>query len=66
MKLKFNSNGANGLNAKIQFNFSGDTQVAAFLDFIRDSELVIHNAEFDVGFLEHELTLMHHARPRPS
>ena len=26
-----------------------------FLDFIRDSELLIHNAEFDVGFLNHEL-----------
>ena len=35
-----------------------------FLDFIRDSELVIHNAEFDVGFLEYELSLMNHARPR--
>ena len=29
-----------------------------FLDFLKDSELVIHNAEFDVGFLEHELKLM--------
>ena len=26
-----------------------------FLDFIKDSELLIHNAEFDVGFLNHEL-----------
>jgi DNA polymerase-3 subunit epsilon len=34
-----------------------------FLDFIRDAELVIHNAEFDVGFLEHELHLMNHSRP---
>ena len=33
------------------------------LDFLRDSELVIHNAEFDVGFLEYELTLMKHPRP---
>jgi DNA polymerase III subunit epsilon len=33
------------------------------LDFIRDGELVIHNAEFDVGFLEHELNLMQHPRP---
>jgi DNA polymerase-3 subunit epsilon len=33
------------------------------LDFIRDGELVIHNAEFDVGFLEHELQLMNHAQP---
>ena len=33
------------------------------LEFIRDTELVIHNAEFDVGFLEHELRLMRHPRP---
>ena len=33
------------------------------LDFLRDSELVIHNAEFDVGFLEYELQLMKHPRP---
>ena len=26
-----------------------------FLDFIKDSELLIHNAEFDIGFLNHEL-----------
>ena len=28
-----------------------------FLDFIRDSELIIHNAAFDVGFIEHEFGL---------
>ena len=33
------------------------------LDFIRGAELVIHNAEFDVGFLEHELRLMKHEQP---
>ncbi len=33
------------------------------LAFIRDAELVIHNAEFDVGFLEHELRLMGHPAP---
>ena len=32
-------------------------------DFLRDSELVIHNAEFDVGFLEYELRLMKHPLP---
>ena len=31
-----------------------------FLEFISGSELVIHNAEFDVGFLEYELKLMKH------
>ena len=34
-----------------------------FLEFITGAELVIHNAEFDVGFLEHEMTLMEHAQP---
>jgi DNA polymerase-3 subunit epsilon len=29
-----------------------------FLDFIRDDRLVIHNASFDVGFLNHELSLI--------
>ena len=33
------------------------------LEFIKNAELVIHNAEFDVGFLEHELQLMKHPRP---
>ncbi len=37
--------------------------VDEFLEFISDAELVIHNAEFDVGFLEHEMTLMEHAQP---
>ncbi|MCB1560322.1 MAG: DNA polymerase III subunit epsilon [Xanthomonadales bacterium] len=29
-----------------------------FIDFIRDAELVIHNADFDVGFLDAELDRM--------
>ncbi len=29
-----------------------------FLDFIRGAELVIHNAPFDVGFINHELRLL--------
>ncbi|MDX1569102.1 MAG: DNA polymerase III subunit epsilon [Xanthomonadales bacterium] len=29
-----------------------------FLAFIRGAELIIHNAEFDVGFLNHELSLL--------
>jgi len=37
--------------------------VDEFLEFIAEAELVIHNAEFDVGFLEHEMTLMEHAQP---
>ncbi|SDW40649.1 DNA polymerase III subunit epsilon [Nitrosomonas communis] len=31
---------------------------AAFLDFIEGAELLIHNAPFDVGFLDHELGLV--------
>ncbi len=30
----------------------------AFLEFIADSTLIIHNASFDVGFLNHELALL--------
>jgi DNA polymerase-3 subunit epsilon len=29
-----------------------------FLDFVSDAELIIHNAPFDVGFLDHELALL--------
>ena len=29
-----------------------------FLDFVRGAELIIHNAAFDVGFINHELTRM--------
>ncbi|HAW44995.1 MAG TPA: DNA polymerase III subunit epsilon [Sutterella sp.] len=29
-----------------------------FLDFIKGAELLIHNAEFDVGFIDHELGLL--------
>ncbi len=28
-----------------------------FLEYIRDAELIIHNAPFDIGFINHELTL---------
>lgn len=38
--------------------------VEAFEDFVRDGELVIHNAAFDVGFLDNELSLLE--RPRLS
>jgi DNA polymerase-3 subunit epsilon len=32
--------------------------VQDFMDFVRDGELVIHNAAFDVGFLNNELALL--------
>ena len=38
--------------------------VDELLEFLKDAELVIHNAEFDVGFIEHELKLMKHPQPR--
>ena len=36
------------------------------LEFLKDAELVIHNAEFDVGFIEYELELMQHPQPKVS
>lgn len=38
--------------------------VDEFLVFIKDAELIIHNATFDVGFLEHELKLIKHEQPK--
>lgn len=32
--------------------------VMEFIEFIRDAELVIHNAAFDVGFINHEFGLL--------
>ena len=40
--------------------------VDELLEFVKDAELVIHNAEFDIGFLEHELRLMAHPEPKIS
>jgi DNA polymerase-3 subunit epsilon len=34
-----------------------------FVEFIRDAELIIHNAAFDVGFINHELVLLDAAHP---
>ncbi|WP_372861346.1 DNA polymerase III subunit epsilon [Spongiibacter sp.] len=35
-----------------------------FLDFVRGAELVIHNAPFDIGFLDMELALLPGKQPR--
>jgi DNA polymerase-3 subunit epsilon len=35
--------------------------VDEFIGFINGSELIIHNADFDVGFIEHELKLLNQA-----
>ncbi len=40
--------------------------VDELIEFIAGAELVIHNAEFDIGFLEHELRLMRHPKPQIS
>ncbi|WP_111411901.1 DNA polymerase III subunit epsilon [Billgrantia lactosivorans] len=37
----------------------------AFWEFIRGAELVIHNAAFDVGFIDHEFKLLLAARGEP-
>ena len=34
------------------------------LEFLHGAELIIHNAEFDVGFIEYELALMKHPKAR--
>ena len=38
--------------------------VDELLEFLKGAELVIHNASFDIGFIEHELGLMKHPEPR--
>ncbi|KAA8995920.1 DNA polymerase III subunit epsilon [Affinibrenneria salicis] len=41
------------------------TQIADdFLDFIRGAELVIHNASFDIGFMDYEFRLMQRDLPK--
>lgn len=30
----------------------------SFVEFVRDAELIIHNAPFDIGFLNHELAML--------
>ena len=37
-----------------------------FVTFIKESELLIHNAEFDVKFLDHEINLLSKKLPRVS
>jgi len=40
--------------------------VDELLAFVSGAELVIHNAEFDVGFIDNELKLMKHRKPKIS
>lgn len=40
--------------------------IADLLDFVKNDELVIHNAPFDVGFINHELRLAGHIEKKIS
>lgn len=37
---------------------------AEFFDYIQGAELVIHNAAFDIGFINHEFALLNPPRPK--
>ena len=37
--------------------------IQSFHDFIQDSDLIIHNAKFDLGFLNHEISLHQATNP---
>jgi DNA polymerase-3 subunit epsilon len=48
-----------GLTAEFLSDKPGFREVAAeFLDFVRGAELIIHNAAFDIAFINHELGLL--------
>jgi len=48
-----------GFSTEFLSNKESFSKVAdSFLDFIKDKKLIIHNASFDVGFLNHELKLL--------
>ncbi len=47
-----------GLTSEFLFDKPHFTQVQQeFMDFVSGAELIIHNAPFDIGFLDHELKL---------
>ena len=48
-----------GLTAEFLADKPMFREVAAeFLDFVRGAELIIHNAAFDIAFINHELSLL--------
>lgn len=51
-------------NESLQDKPRFDDIVDSFLDFIKGAELIIHNAPFDLGFLNHELSLLEDSRPK--
>lgn len=54
--------GISGADLENQPRFSDI--VDEFLEFIKDGELIIHNADFDIGFFEYELELIRHPKPK--
>jgi DNA polymerase-3 subunit epsilon len=52
-----------GLSRDFLQDKPGFSEIAAeLLEFVRGAELIIHNAAFDVGFLDFELSLLEHGR----
>lgn len=51
--------GVHGLSNSFLADKPRFAEIAAeFIDYVRDAEVIIHNAAFDVGFLDHELRLL--------
>lgn len=58
-EVDFGAMKVHGLNAEFLSDKPKFTEIAdSFVDFVRGAELIIHNAPFDVGFLENELKLV--------
>lgn len=57
--MEFGAQEVTGLSREFLSDKSKFIEVVdEFLDFIRGAELIIHNANFDIGFLNNELTLV--------
>lgn len=54
-----------GISDQFLINQATFDQIAhEFLEFIRNSELIIHNAMFDIGFIDHEFGMLKKAIPK--
>ncbi|MGB0360133.1 MAG: DNA polymerase III subunit epsilon [Endozoicomonas sp.] len=54
-----------GITNEFLFNKPTFKAVAQeFLEFIQGAELIIHNAAFDIGFINHEFSLLHQGFPK--
>lgn len=57
--------GVHGISDEFLTDKPSFNQIAdEFLDFIRGGELVIHNAAFDIGFMDHEFRMMERGVPK--